>query len=168
MQGTSREEGKKKDLRDLKQICSAGEVHGGFESCSEHPQQQLEGNKAGLTCGGGCTSHSGGPPSSGTPHRSCTAHRTPQAPEKPVKEANRGLSAQQNQREQFQVLLQHFESGNAAALHKLPWICSSLCAEVRQEQRSDKSRTCWGPSHEVIPSPWHSHAMKHGHSRATG
>lgn len=118
--------------------------------------------KAGLTCGGACTSRSGGPPSSGTPRRSCTARRTPRAPGTPAKEANTRV----------QVLLstQQNESSSRSCL-TASQVTQRQCTNFNEfvptpVQKLAKNRKYWGPSLEVTPSVGRSHAMNHGHSRA--
>lgn len=87
MQGTPRE--RKNGFEGLQRnlFFAIGEALGGCESCFSHRCHWRGcGAEAGLTCGGACTSRSGGLPSSGTPRRSCTARRTPRAPGTPARE----------------------------------------------------------------------------------
>lgn len=93
--------------------------------------------EAGLTCGGACTSRSGGLPSSGTRRRSCTARRTPRAPGTPAEEANtRAQSSSPHgggaKREQLWVLLRCFASSNTPMVHKL--ICCNVHGVSQEEE----------------------------------
>lgn len=119
--------------------------------------------KAGLTCGGGCTSRSGGLPSSGTPRRSCTARRTPQAPGTPAEEANTGA---QSSSPHGGEPSESCSGSRFAALRRVTQQRFTNEFVSASTQKSATRRKYWGLSHEVTASLGRSHAMNDGRSGA--
>lgn len=119
--------------------------------------------RAGLTCGGACTSRSGGLPSSGTPRRSCTARRTPRAPGTPAREAK--ARAQRSSR----TAGERAESSSRSCFAGLIRVTQQRFTKEfisTSMQESAEKRIYWGLSREVTPSLGRSHAANHGRSGA--